>query len=111
MFNSTGWGQIDSLYTSFLLLCVYFLLKEKPFYAMLMFGVAFSFKSQSVFLLPFLGIMFLKGKINWYHFFYNPSCLYNSCNSISCFRKKLVECVNDLYWASGAIYEPIYERA
>lgn len=72
MFNSTGWGQIDSLYTSFLLLCVYFLLKEKPFYAMLMFGVAFSFKSQSVFLLPFLGIMFLKGKINWYHFFVIP---------------------------------------
>lgn len=72
MFNSTGWGQIDSLYTSFLLLCAYFLLKEKPFYAMLMFGIAFSFKSQSIFFLPLLGIVFLKGKISWHHFLLVP---------------------------------------
>ncbi|NOT04028.1 MAG: hypothetical protein HOP27_05455 [Anaerolineales bacterium] len=73
MFNSTGWGQIDSLYTSFLLLCTYFLLKEKPFLALIMFGVAFSFKSQSIFFLPFLGILFLKGRIRWYHFLLIPT--------------------------------------
>lgn len=72
MFNSTGWGQIDSLYTSFLLLCAYFLLKEKPIYALMMFGVAFSLKSQSIFFLPFLGILFLKGKIRWFHFLFIP---------------------------------------
>jgi Gpi18-like mannosyltransferase len=72
MFNSTGWGQIESLYTSFLLLCVYFLLREKPMYAMIMFGVAFSLKSQSIFFLPFLGILFLKGKIRWFHFLFIP---------------------------------------
>jgi Gpi18-like mannosyltransferase len=72
MFNSTGWGQIESLYTSFLLLCVYFLLKDKPFYALIMFGFAFSFKSQSIFFLPFLGILFLKGKIRWWHFLLVP---------------------------------------
>ncbi|MBI5354328.1 MAG: DUF2029 domain-containing protein [Chloroflexi bacterium] len=73
LFNSTGWGQIDSLYTSFLLVCVYLLLKEKPFWAMAAFGVAFSFKSQSIFLLPFLGILFLKGKIRWHHFLLVPA--------------------------------------
>ena len=72
MFNSTGWGQIDSLYTSFLLVCVYLLLNEKPFWAMAAFGMAFSFKSQSIFLLPFLGILFLKGKIRWSHFLLIP---------------------------------------
>ncbi len=72
MFNSTGWGQIDSLYTSFLLLCTYFLLKEKPIYALIMFSVAFSLKSQSIFLLPFLGILLLKGKIRWFHFLSVP---------------------------------------
>lgn len=72
MFNSTGWGQIDSLYTSFLLVCVYLLLREKPFWAMVAFGMAFSFKSQSIFLLPFLGILFLKGKIRWSHFLLIP---------------------------------------
>lgn len=72
VFNSTGWGQIESMYTSFLLLCAYFVLKEKPVYAMLMYGIAFSFKSQSIFFLPFLGILFLKGRIRWHHFFLIP---------------------------------------
>ncbi|MBC7878950.1 MAG: DUF2029 domain-containing protein [Anaerolineales bacterium] len=73
LFNSTGWGQIDSTYTSFLLLCTYLLLKEKPFWAMIAFGMAFSFKIQSIFLLPFLGILFLKGRIRWHHFLLIPA--------------------------------------
>jgi Gpi18-like mannosyltransferase len=73
LFNSTGWGQIDSLYTSCLLVCTYFLLKQNPFWAMIAFGVAFSFKAQSIFLLPFLGILFLKGKIRWFHFLLVPA--------------------------------------
>jgi Gpi18-like mannosyltransferase len=72
MFNSTGWGQIESLYTSFLLICVYLLLMDKPFWALLAYGVAFSFKAQSIFLLPFLGIMLLKGRIRWHHFLLIP---------------------------------------
>lgn len=72
IFNSAGWGQIDSLYTSFLLLCAYFILKKKPMYALIMYGVAFSLKSQSIFFLPFLGILFLKGKIRWFHFLFIP---------------------------------------
>jgi Gpi18-like mannosyltransferase len=73
LFNSTGWGQIESLFTSFLLLCTYFLLKEKSIYALIMFGFAFAVKSQSIFLLPFLGILFLKGRIRWYHFLLVPT--------------------------------------
>jgi Gpi18-like mannosyltransferase len=72
MVNSSGWGQIDDMYTSFLLLCTYFLLKEKPFWAMVAFGLAISFKAQAVFLVPFLGIMFLKRRIAWYHFLVVP---------------------------------------
>jgi Gpi18-like mannosyltransferase len=37
-----------------------------------MFGFAFSFKSQSIFFLPFLGILFLKGRIPWWHFLFIP---------------------------------------
>ena len=72
LFNSTGWGQIESLYTSFLLLCVYFLLKNKPLFALIMFGFAFSFKFQSIFFLPFLGILFLKNRIRWWQFLLIP---------------------------------------
>jgi len=73
MLNSTGWGQIDSLYTSFLLICVYLLLREKPFWAMLAYGIAFSFKAQAIFLLPFLGLMFLKRKLRWFQFLLFPA--------------------------------------
>ena len=72
MLNSTSWGQIDSLYGSFLLVCFYLLLKEKPFWAMVAFGIGFSFKAQSIFILPFLGIMLLRGRIRWYDFFVVP---------------------------------------
>lgn len=73
MVNSSAWGQVDSLYASFLLGCVYFLLVKKPFWALVFFGISFSFKAQAIFLLPFLGIMFLKGKIAWHHFFMIPA--------------------------------------
>jgi Gpi18-like mannosyltransferase len=73
LFNSSGWGQIDSLYASFLLVCAYLLLRDKPFWAMIAFGMAFSFKLQSIFLLPFLGILFLKGRIRWQHFLSIPA--------------------------------------
>jgi Gpi18-like mannosyltransferase len=48
-------------------------MKEKPFWALAAFGMAFSFKAQSIFLLPFLGILFLKGRIRWYHFLLIPT--------------------------------------
>ncbi len=72
-FNSSGWGQIDSTYVSFLLLCTYLLLRDKPVEALIAFGAAFSFKAQAIFLLPFLGILFLKGKLRWFHFFLVPA--------------------------------------
>ncbi len=72
MLNSSGWGQVDSMYGSQLLLCLYLLLTERPFPALAVFGLAFSFKLQAIFLLPFLGILFLRKKIYWYHFLVLP---------------------------------------
>lgn len=72
MLNSSSWGQIDGMYGAFLLLCLYLLLVDRPFWALIAFGVGFSFKAQSIFILPFLGIMFLRGRIRWYHFLTVP---------------------------------------
>lgn len=72
MYNSSGWGQIDSTYGSFLLVCFYFLLTERPFWAMAAFGLGFSFKAQAIFVLPFLGILFLRKGIRWYNFLVVP---------------------------------------
>lgn len=52
--NSSCWAQCDSVYASFALFALYFLLKEKYLPAFVMYGIAFSFKLQAIFLLPFL---------------------------------------------------------
>jgi len=72
MVNSTGWGQIDNTYTSFLLVCFYLILTKRPFWALAAFGAAFSFKAQAIFLLPFLGIMLLRKQVRWFDFFAIP---------------------------------------
>jgi Gpi18-like mannosyltransferase len=66
--NSALWGQIDSFYTCFLLLCVYFLLTDRPIPSMFTFGLAVSIKAQAAFLGPFLLLMGFKKRIPFYAF-------------------------------------------
>ena len=66
--NSAYWGQIDSLYTSFLLWCIYFILTDRPLPALLSFGISFSIKAQAVFLAPFLAVMAFKKRVPWVYF-------------------------------------------
>ena len=68
LINSSYWGQADSLYTACLLTCLYLLMTERPFFAMLAFGMAFTFKAQAIFLFPFLAILALRKKIPLLYF-------------------------------------------
>lgn len=70
--NSSFWGQTDALYTSFLLLTTLLIIKEKPIFALLAFGVAFSIKAQAIFFAPVLAILFLKKKIPFKAFLVFP---------------------------------------
>ncbi len=63
--NSSLWGQADSIYTCFLLLCLYFVLTERSALSMAAFGLAFAVKAQALFLAPFLLVMVLRNKISW----------------------------------------------
>ena len=63
--NSAGWGQIDGIYTTFLLASLYFILKERSWLACLAFGIAISVKFQAAFLAPLFLALFFKGKISW----------------------------------------------
>jgi Gpi18-like mannosyltransferase len=65
--NSSYWGQADNIYTVFLLCCVYFVLKDRPVWAAVSWGAAFSFKLQAIFLLPFLLFCILIKKLKWWH--------------------------------------------
>ncbi|MBR1470024.1 MAG: DUF2029 domain-containing protein, partial [Lachnospiraceae bacterium] len=51
--NSSMWGQCDSIYSSFCILALIFLLKKSYRRAYIMLGIAFSFKLQTVFIIPF----------------------------------------------------------
>ena len=60
--NSAWWCQCDIIYITFLLLALLFLFREKSALCCMMIGIAFSFKVQAVFILPFIVILWLKRK-------------------------------------------------
>lgn len=64
--NSSYWGQVDGIYTFFLLACMFFLMKDQPFPAMIFLGISFSFKAQAVFLGPLVLLLMIRKKIPWY---------------------------------------------
>ncbi|MBD2345017.1 hypothetical protein [Anabaena subtropica] len=66
IYNSAIWGQCDSIYTTGLIACIYFLCIQKQIPALVSFGLALSFKLQAMFLSPLLLIMLLKKRIMWY---------------------------------------------
>lgn len=70
--NSAFWGQVDSAHTALLLVCVYFLLREKPHQALIAFGIAISLKPHAIFMAPMLGILLFRNKIPWYGLFWIP---------------------------------------
>ncbi|MEW5941631.1 MAG: hypothetical protein AB1750_18345, partial [Chloroflexota bacterium] len=63
--DGAWWGQCDSIFTSFALGSFYFALRERPRAALILFGLAFAFKLQAVFLAPFLLFLLLKRRIRW----------------------------------------------
>ncbi len=64
--NSSLWGQCDAIYTSFGLWAFYFCLRNRQFAAWLLWGIAFSFKLQAIFFLPFLLFYSLHKRWRWY---------------------------------------------
>ena len=66
--NSSVWGQADGIYTFFLLYTLYFFIQDRPFAAMLTYGITLSIKVQGVFLAPFLILLTLKKRLPWYYF-------------------------------------------
>lgn len=63
--NSGMWGQCDSIYAFFIVMCFLCLLEENSFKTMLWFSLAFALKLQSVFFAPVLLLMFFLKKIRF----------------------------------------------
>ncbi len=59
LMNSSFWGQCDAIYTFFVILTLYLLLKDRRKTAFAMLGIAVAFKLQAMFILPFLLIYYV----------------------------------------------------
>ena len=75
VFNGAYWGQCDAIYTSFCIFALYFTLSKKPCRGMICFGVALSFKLQTVFFLPGLLPLWLRKDVKLRHLLLIP-CAY-----------------------------------
>lgn len=65
--NAGWWGQCDILYTAFVLASFRATLWHRPALAMLLFGVAVSFKLQAMFFAPYLALLVLRREIALRH--------------------------------------------
>lgn len=70
--NSAYWGQCDSIYTTGIIACLFFLCIKQEILAFICFGLAFSFKLQALFFAPFLLILLLKKVVSWKSFLLIP---------------------------------------
>lgn len=57
--NSALWAQCDSIYSFFCIAVLLFLFKEQYWMAMIFLGIAFSFKMQAIFILPFVLLYYI----------------------------------------------------
>jgi len=65
--NSAFWAQCDSIYVSFIIWSLYFLLKDKKYLSIAFLALAFTFKLQTVFIMPVYFILFIKKQIKIRH--------------------------------------------
>lgn len=71
--NSAWWAQCDSIYSAFILLCIYFMIKDKYAAAMILYSIAFSFKLQALFFLPvIITFYFASRKMSMVNFLLMP---------------------------------------
>lgn len=63
--NSAYWGQCDVIYTALCVIALYFAFKDKGAHSVVFFALAFSFKIQSIFILPIIIFLIIKRKISF----------------------------------------------
>jgi len=66
--NGAFWGQCDVIYAFFCVMCLVYALEKRPVLCMVMAGLAFALKLQSIFFLPMLAVFWIAKKISWRHF-------------------------------------------
>lgn len=71
--NAAVWSQCDIIYTFLILCSVLFLLKGRTWTGMWFYGAAFAVKLQTLFIFPFLVILWVRRKVDLKHFLTIPA--------------------------------------
>ena len=78
--DSSMWAQCDTIYTTFVLLAIYYLMKNKITLSFVFLGIAFAFKLQALFILPlYIFMYFTKGKFSLLNFLIIPAIIIIMC--------------------------------
>lgn len=62
VFNSAFWGQCDALYSTFIILAIICIMKDKEVLSFILLGCAFAFKLQFIFILPVFCVIYFRKK-------------------------------------------------
>lgn len=70
--NGAMWAQCDIIFTSFVMLSLLFMLKDKTRASLIFYGIAFAFKLQTLFIAPLYVLLWVKKKMKIQHFLWLP---------------------------------------
>lgn len=73
MVNAFAHGQADAIYGAFMVWFVLFAMRSQPLAAAVMFGLAFAFKQQTLFLAPVLVYLILSRQMRLWHLLIIPA--------------------------------------
>lgn len=59
LYNTMFWGQVDAIHTALIFFAFYFAIEEKMALSMVLFLIAINTKTQSIFFLPVIGLLWL----------------------------------------------------
>lgn len=106
--NSCFWGQCDSMYSTFVILAIYLLFKNKNIASFVMLGVALALKLQVIFILPVFFYYYLtERKYSIFHFLIIPAVNTLLCLPAVFFGRNFTD-IFTLYFSQADTYHQIH---
>lgn len=104
LINSSLWGQCDVIYTTFIVLSLYYLYKNKMLLSFVFLGISMACKLQFIFILPaYIIYYFSKKDFSIINFLIVPLMNLLLCLPAIIFGKPLIECLT-IYFKQTASY-------
>lgn len=109
--NSAAWSQCDAIYTFFIIISLLAFFKEKYVLSFAIYGMAFAFKLQAVFVLPlYLFVYFKKKKFSCLHFVIIPAVVCLTGLPCVLLGKRNITEVFSIYFEQAAYDERPYSN-